>query len=52
VTITIFVEINDGIVMAADHAGTMDSGQAYVHANKITNLCEIAPCRDRRHHQA
>jgi ATP-dependent protease HslVU (ClpYQ) peptidase subunit len=40
VTIIVSVKINDGIVMAADSAGTMESGQVYAHANKITNLCE------------
>jgi hypothetical protein len=43
VTIIVSVKINDGIVMAADSAGTMSSGQVYVHANKITNLCEGVP---------
>jgi hypothetical protein len=38
VTIIVSVKINDGIVMAADSAGTMASGQIYAHANKITNL--------------
>ena len=42
-TIIVSVKINDGIVMAADSAGTMDSGHVYVHANKITNLCEGLP---------
>jgi len=40
VTIIVSVKINDGIVMAADSAGTMSSGQIYAHANKITNLCD------------
>jgi len=40
VTIIVSVKINDGIVMAADSAGTMGSGQIYAHANKITNLCD------------
>jgi hypothetical protein len=39
-TIIVSVKINDGIVMAADSAGTMSTGQVYTHANKITNLCE------------
>ena len=39
-TIIVSVKINDGIVMAADSAGTMGSGQIYAHANKITNLCD------------
>ena len=42
-TIIVSVKINDGIVMAADSAGTMASGQIYAHANKITNLCEGLP---------
>jgi hypothetical protein len=43
VTIIVSVKINDGIVMAADSAGTMHSGQIYTHANKITNLCDGLP---------
>jgi hypothetical protein len=43
VTIIVSVKINDGVVMAADSAGTMSSGQIYAHANKITNLCEGLP---------
>src|SRR3954466_8144391 len=43
VTIIVSVKINDGVVMAADSAGTMGSGQVYLHANKITNLCEGLP---------
>jgi hypothetical protein len=43
VTIIVSVKINDGIVMAADSAGTMASGQVYAHANKITNLCQGLP---------
>jgi hypothetical protein len=39
----VFVKINDGIVMAADSAGTMSTGQVYTHANKITNLREGLP---------
>ncbi|MGK7871413.1 hypothetical protein [Falsiroseomonas sp. E2-1-a20] len=42
-TIIVSVKINDGIVMAADSAGTMGSGQIYTHANKITNLCKGLP---------
>ncbi len=42
-TIIVSVKINDGVVMAADSAGTMGSGQIYAHANKITNLCEGLP---------
>ncbi|WP_043344243.1 Ntn hydrolase family protein [Belnapia moabensis] len=42
-TIIVSVKINDGVVMAADSAGTMSSGQIYAHANKITNLCEGFP---------
>jgi hypothetical protein len=43
VTIIVSVKINDGVVMAADSAGTMGSGQVYLHANKITNLCDGLP---------
>src|SRR3954454_24660014 len=43
VIIIVSVKINDGIVMAADSAGSMSSGQVYLHANKITNLCEGLP---------
>ncbi len=42
-TIIVSVKINDGIVMAADSAGTMGSGQVYLHANKIAHLCEGLP---------
>src|ERR1700761_4198977 len=42
-TIIVSVKINDGVVMAADSAGTMASGQVYAHANKITNLYEGLP---------
>jgi len=42
-TIIVSVKINDGVVMAADSAGTMGSGQIYAHANKITNLCQGLP---------
>jgi hypothetical protein len=43
VTVIVSVKINDGIVMAADSAGTMGSGQVYAHANKITDLGEGLP---------
>jgi 20S proteasome alpha/beta subunit len=43
VTIIVSVKINDGIVLAADSAGTMNSGHVYTHANKITHLCEGLP---------
>ena len=43
VTIIVSVKINDGIVLAADSAGTMNSGHVYTHANKITHLCEDLP---------
>jgi hypothetical protein len=43
VTIIVSVKINDGVVMAADSAGTMASGQVYAHANKITNLGDGLP---------
>ncbi|MBR0674543.1 Ntn hydrolase family protein, partial [Neoroseomonas soli] len=39
-TVIVSVKINDGIVMAADSAGSMESGQVYAHAHKIANLCE------------
>lgn len=42
-TIIVSVKINDGIVMAADSAGTMGKGQVYLHANKIANLCAGLP---------
>ena len=42
-TIIVSVKINDGIVLAADSAGTMNSGHVYTHANKITHLCEGLP---------
>jgi hypothetical protein len=42
-TVIVSVKINDGLVMAADSAGTMGSGQVYAHANKITNLCRGLP---------
>jgi hypothetical protein len=43
VTVIVSVKINDGIVMAADSAGSWGSGQVYAHANKITNLCKGLP---------
>ena len=42
-TVIVSVKINDGVVMAADSAGTMGSGQVYAHANKIANLCAGLP---------
>ncbi|MBR0646348.1 hypothetical protein [Plastoroseomonas hellenica] len=42
-TVIVSVKINDGVVMAADSAGSMASGQIYAHANKITNICEGLP---------
>ena len=42
-TVIVSVKINDGIVMAADSAGSMGSGQVYAHANKIANLCRGLP---------
>ena len=42
-TVIVSVKINDGVVMAADSAGTVGSGQVYAHANKIANLCEALP---------
>jgi 20S proteasome alpha/beta subunit len=42
-TVIVSAKINDGVVMAADSAGSMASGQIYVHANKITNICEGLP---------
>ena len=42
-TIIVSVKINDGIVLAADSAGTMNSGHVYTHANKITHLCDGLP---------
>jgi hypothetical protein len=38
-TVIVSVKINDGVVMAADSAGSMGSGQIYAHANKIAHLC-------------
>jgi hypothetical protein len=43
VTVIVSVKINDGIVMAADSAGSISSGQVYAHANKIANLCRGLP---------
>jgi hypothetical protein len=43
VTVIVSVKINDGIVMAADSAGSMGGGQVYAHANKIANLCRGLP---------
>jgi hypothetical protein len=43
VTVIVSVKINDGVVLAADSAGSMDSGQIYMHANKVANLCEGLP---------
>ena len=37
------MKINDGIVMAADSAGSMITGQVYTHANKVADLCEGFP---------
>ena len=37
-TVIVSVKINDGVVMAADSAGTMPGGQVYAHANKIADL--------------
>lgn len=42
-TVIVSVKINDGVVMAADSAGSMESGQVYEHANKISNLCAGLP---------
>lgn len=42
-TVIVSVKINDGVVMAADSAGSMESGQVYAHANKITHVCEGLP---------
>jgi hypothetical protein len=42
-TVIVSVRINDGIVLAADSAGSLDSGQVYAHANKIANLCSGLP---------
>jgi hypothetical protein len=43
VTVIVSVKINDGVVLAADSAGSMGSGQVYAHANKITNICKRLP---------
>jgi hypothetical protein len=43
VTVIVSVKINDGVVLAADSAGSMGSGQIYTHANKVANLCEGLP---------
>ncbi len=43
VTVIVSVKINDGVVMAADSAGSMEGGQVYEHAHKIANLCEGLP---------
>ena len=42
-TVIVSVKINDGVVLAADSAGSMGSGQVYAHANKIANLCVGLP---------
>jgi hypothetical protein len=42
-TVIVSVKINDGVVLAVDSAGSMESGQVYEHANKITNLCAGVP---------
>jgi hypothetical protein len=42
-TVIVSVKINDGVVMAADSAGSMPSGQVYLHANKITHLSDVLP---------
>ena len=42
-TVIVSVKINDGVVLAVDSAGSMESGQVYEHANKITNLCAGLP---------
>ena len=38
-TVTVIVSVDDGVVLAADSAGSMGSGQIYTHANKVANLC-------------
>jgi len=43
VTVIVSVKINDGVVLAADSAGTMNSRHVYTHANKITHLCDGLP---------
>ncbi|MBX6741346.1 MAG: hypothetical protein IRY87_04765 [Acetobacteraceae bacterium] len=42
-TVIVSARINDGVVMAADGAGSMGSGQVYAHANKIANPCDELP---------
>jgi hypothetical protein len=42
-TIIVSLKIDDDVVMAADRAGSMVSGQIYAHANKIINICEGLP---------
>lgn len=42
-TVIVSVKINDGVVMAADSAGSIGGGQVYAHANKIINLCAGLP---------
>ncbi len=42
-TIIVSVKINDGIVMASDSASTFQSGQTYLHADKIVNLVKGVP---------
>jgi hypothetical protein len=37
-TVLVSVEINDGVVMAADSASSFASGMVYGHADKIVNL--------------
>ena len=41
-TVVVSVKINDGVVMAADSAGSMPSGQVYAHANKTANLWVVS----------
>jgi hypothetical protein len=43
VTVVVSVKINDGVVLAADSAGSMGSGQIYTPVNKVANLCEGLP---------
>lgn len=42
-TIIVSVKITDGIVMASDSASTFQSGQTYLHADKIVNLVKGLP---------
>ena len=42
-TVIVSVKINDGIVMASDSASTFQSGQTYLHADKIVNLVKGLP---------